>query len=173
MSLRDRALPSAGVRRRAIPALAVSATLLLAACTAPAEEEFSGAAGDVQAAVKSLADAAQADSYDRICERIFAPELAASLAATAGGDCPAAVKRAIDNADYTVLRVSDVDVTPKQDPTEAVATIDTVEDAGTREISLKLVGKQWRIAALDPKPAPTATTPAADGDKPASTTPAN
>lgn len=163
MSLLHRAAAPTPFSRRIAAAVLLTATVGLGACTASGGSDFEGQAADVEAAVEQLADRAGRDDAAGICSRVFTKKLADQLAKTAGGDCTAAVQRAVDNTDYTSLLVNDVVLTPRTQATSAVATVDTIKDDVDRQISLVREGKQWRIASFDLEPAgttPAGTTPA-------------
>lgn len=170
MSPEHRAPVLAPAARRIAAGVALLSVLTLAACTTSGQGgDFTGEQAAVEDVLTSLGDRANRDDAAGICERILTRELAAEFGRTAGGDCKAAIQRATDHADYTGLVAERIELDDDAEPTAAVATIDTVEDAGFRTVELVKDGNQWRVSDLAPKaPAKTATDP---GDA-ASTSPA-
>lgn len=169
-------IPTSSARlRRAVPVAAIIVGLsTLTACAPNADTtDFSGNDAVVEGVVKKLADRAANDDTSGICRRLLSDGLRAKFAKVGDGDCSKGVAAALDHADYTQLKV--LKVTPQGDPAAkqpavVVATIDTIEDVGTREIVLTRSGNTYVIDAFRPVPAKVAaTTPAST--TPASTTP--
>lgn len=161
----------ARARRAAALAAALLATGGLTACTAEQNaqtEEFTGAKGEVQTTIERLSTFADKGSAASICKDLLGEDL---VKAFGGAQCEAGVKKAIDNADYTNLNVTSIDVDDAK--VTAVARIKPVEDDDARRaftLSRADDKAHWKIVALDP----TGKTklPAAGGTTPAGTTPA-
>lgn len=166
----------ARARRAAALAAALLATGGLTACTAEQNtqsEDFTGAKGEVQQTVERLSTFADKGSAASICKELLGEPLVAAFGGAAG--CEAGVKTAIDNADYTNLNVTAVDIDDAQ--LTAIARIEPADAGdGRRAITLSRADAKarWKIIALDPTgktklPAVAGTTPA--GTTPAETTP--
>ncbi|MBJ7472343.1 MAG: hypothetical protein JHD16_13635 [Solirubrobacteraceae bacterium] len=161
-------------RRAAVLLLAAAATGGLAACSTDNNaqtDDLPGARGEVQDAIKRLADLADRDDGTAICRELLSPTLRTALG---DAQCAKNVETAIKASDYTSLNVDSVTVDAAE--TTAVAQIKPVEDADARRsvtLTRKTKSDPWTILALDPTgktKLPAGSTPA--GTTPAETTPA-
>ena len=148
--------PISSALRRAVPLTALALlTVTLAACAPQAtDSELSGNDALVEDAITRLQDRAGKDDAAGICRQAITEELQAKFAKVGGGDCTKGVEASLLRADYTALKVLKVTgQTRDKQPTVAVATIDTIEDAGTREITVRKVGKVYLVDSFNAKPA--------------------
>ena len=150
--------------------VATAAAVTLGACTAQgtsSDKEFTGEKKKVADVIEKLAVRTDRGDTDNVCRELLGDPLKAALGGEAG--CPASLKRAIDNADYTQLRIDTIDIDAAK--TRAVARIKPVEDPDLRRsITLQRAATSapWLVTVLDP----TGKTKLNAGTTPAATTPA-
>ena len=116
--------------------------IALAGCGATADEapELQGEEARVAQVIADVQEAAGEDAQERICRQLVTAELARMA-----GDCPAAVRAAIAEADVNAQAVEDVRITGAT----ATARVETGErDPQVETIRFQRVGRDWRIAGF-------------------------
>ena len=135
--------------RRALPLIALLATLPLAGCTqagtknSDSTKDFTGDQKAVASTVEDLQTAAKDRKGTTICADLVTAELRDKISA---GDCPKVVKDAVRDTDEVDLQVKTVKVTGDT----AVASVKekTGGNDRIRTIELQKVAGRWRISAL-------------------------
>jgi hypothetical protein len=124
----------------------VAAALAVAGCgaTRDSANEFEGAEQEVARVVEGLEEAGQEDEPRRICEALLARELLQRIEDT-GGDCVAAIQKALDQTDTFAVTVESVRVTG----TTARARVATgVDEEQLETVELVKEGNAWKVAGL-------------------------
>jgi hypothetical protein len=130
--------------RRALLALAVIALPLAGCATAQtSKSKFKGEAGKVAAVVDDLAAAGRTGNAKKICTDILARQLVQELR-SAGGDCQAEMKSAIQDASDYDLQVASVKVTGST----ATAQVRQGDHGKTATFSFVKENGDWRASAL-------------------------
>ena len=135
--------------RRALPLIALLATLPLAGCTqagtknSDSTKDFTGDQKAVAGTVEDLQTAAKDRKGTTICADLITAELRDKISTS---DCPKVVKDAVRDTDEVDLKVKTVKVTGDT----AVASVQekTGGDDRMRTIELQKVAGRWRISAL-------------------------
>ncbi len=123
-------------------------SLALAACGAESgdsAEEFKGAERGVASAVEDLESAARENDGAKVCTRLFAASLLASIKEK-GNDCAAALEDAFRDADSLDLKVDDITISGTK--ASAKVTSGTGGKKKTDTLELEKVGAAWRISSL-------------------------
>jgi hypothetical protein len=131
---------------------ALAAVALIAGCggggggdKAPGKnaKRFFGDQRDVAQVVDDLAEASRKGDPGAICEKLFTPSLAKTVAAQAGGSCPAKVKEE--------LVVADEDITVQQLTITGTRALATVKEQNGKVSHLVFVRQdgEWRIDSID------------------------
>ena len=135
--------------RRALPLIALLATLPLAGCTqagtknSDSTKDFTGDQKAVASTVEDLQTAAKDRKGTTICADLITAELRDKISTS---DCPKVMKDAVRDTDEVDLKVKTVKVTGDT----AVASVQekTGGDDRMRTIELQKVAGRWRISAL-------------------------
>ncbi len=128
--------------------LLVLAAFVLASCgAAPRDsaEDFSGAEGEVAAAVEGLEDAARANDPQRVCTKLLSDALLTALKEQ-GTNCTTAVKEAFRDASSKDLTVEEVTISGAK--ATAKVTSGSGSKAKSDTLELEKVGANWRIGSL-------------------------
>lgn len=127
--------------------LLVVAGLALAGCgTTSSAGNFAGEQATVAKVIDNLSTYGTAHQASNICNRVFAPSVAAKLKA-AGGTCDSVVGDALKTVDIFALTVQKVTITG----TNAVVTVKSTSNGKNEVKSLKLVHQAdgtWRITSF-------------------------
>ena len=135
--------------RRALPLIALLATLPLAGCTqagtknSDSTKDFTGDQKAVASTVEDLQTAAKDRKGTTICADLITAELRDKISAS---DCPKVMKDAVRDTDEVDLKVKTVKITGET----AVASVQEKTGGGDRirTIELQKVAGRWRISAL-------------------------
>jgi hypothetical protein len=123
-------------------------SVALAACGAAPRDsakDFKGAERGVASAVEDLESAARKNDSDKVCTRLLAVSLLATLKAQ-GTTCTTALKRAFKDADTLDLTVDDVTISGTK--ADARVTSGSGSKKKTETIGLEKAGAAWRISSL-------------------------
>ena len=132
---------------RRSPLLLLVAALSLAGCgTATSSKNFAGDQATVAKVIDNLQTYGTSHRASDICNKIFAPTIAAKLKA-AGGSCDSVVSDALKNVDIFVLNVQAVKITGNN----AVVTVKSTSNGKNVVQALDLVhlaDGTWRLSSF-------------------------
>jgi hypothetical protein len=135
-----------GVNRTVSAGLLAAALLALGGCGAArssSSSKFQGEQAKVAKVVDNLATDGRRKDASKICSDLLAPGLVARIR-TAGADCVAEMKKAIDDADDFDLEVQSVRITGNQ----ARAQVRQGKDGPIATFSFVEQGGSWRATSL-------------------------
>jgi hypothetical protein len=139
-------LRSQPVHRFAFLALLATAALALGGCGAAqssSSSKFQGEQAQVAKVVSDLATAGRRKDTAKICSDVLSRSLVAQIR-TAGSDCEAEMKKAIDDADDFDLEVQTVRITGNR----AQARVRQGKDGPQATYSFVKQGADWRATSL-------------------------
>jgi uncharacterized protein YceK len=131
---------------RRSPVLLVAALLLAGCGTASSSKNFAGEQATVAKVIDNLSTYGTGHQAADICNKIFAPTIAAKLKA-AGGSCDSVVTEALKNVDIFVLTVQAVKITGNT----AVVTVKSTSNGKNVVQALDLVHAAdgtWRLSSF-------------------------
>jgi len=109
-------------------------------------DDYDGTEADVATVVDDFANAGRDGDGTRICEDIFAKELADNIEREAGQTCPSEVEDNLPEGDYELT----IDALQLDGDTATVQVTD--QDDNSSVLHVEKVDDAWRIARVTPAP---------------------
>jgi hypothetical protein len=135
--------------KRVAFATVLSATAIAAGCGGGDDvnnnaDDYDGTEGEVAGLVDDFANAGRDGDGTKICEDIFAPELAKNVEQEAGQSCPSEVEDNLPEDKYEL----EIDSLEVKGDTATVAVTD--QDDNSSVLHIEKISDVWRIASVTP-----------------------